>query len=114
MTMVRALLAASLMVAAAPAAAAEAIDGRWGDEASCGAMFFSGNAPLTVSNYAVRWKGDSCRVGRMYKTGDTVHIQAWCWDIAGERSIPVSLRPHGGKLSVTWDRAHRAELKRCP
>ena len=114
MTTVRGLLIASLMMAATPAVAADAIAGRWGDEASCGAAFFSVNAPLTVSNYAVRWKGDSCRVGRMYKTGDTVHIQAWCWDMAGERSIPVSLRPHGGKLSVSWDRAHRAELRRCP
>ena len=79
MTTFRGLLTASLMIAAAPAVAAEAIAGRWGDEASCGAAFFSANAPLTVSNYAVRWRGDSCRVGRMYKTGDTVHIQALCW-----------------------------------
>lgn len=115
MTTLRGLLIASLMFAAAPPAiAADAIAGRWGDEASCGAAFFSANAPLTVSDYSVRWRGDSCRVGRMYKTGDTVHMQAWCWDMAGERSIPVSLRPHGGKLSVTWDRAQRAELRRCP
>lgn len=114
MTGFRGPLIAALMIAGAPAVAADAIAGRWGDDASCGAAFFSDNAPLTVSNYAVRWKGDSCRVGRMYKTGGTVHIQAWCWDMAGERSIPVSLRPHGGKLSVTWDRAHRAELRRCP
>lgn len=99
---------------ARPVLAQDAIHGRWGDETSCNATFFSADALLTVTSYAVRWRGDSCRVGRMYKTGDTVHIQAWCWDMAGERSIPVSLRPHGGKLSVTWDRAHRAELKRCP
>lgn len=114
MTTLRRLLIASLLTAAAPAVAADAIAGRWGDDASCGAVFFTAEAPLSVTNYAVRWRGESCRVGRMYKTGDTVHIQAHCWDMAGERSIPVSLRPHGGKLSVVWDRAHRADLKRCP
>jgi len=112
MSVFRGIVAAALM--AAPAVADEAIAGRWGDETSCNAVFFSGDAPLTVTGYAVRWRGDSCRVARMYKTGDTVHIQALCWDMTGERSIPVSLRPHGGKLSVTWDRAHRAELRRCP
>jgi hypothetical protein len=50
----------------------------------------------------------------MDKPGDTVHIQALCWDLAGERSVPVSLRPHGGRIAVTWDRARRADLKRCP
>jgi len=106
---------AALALAAAPAlAASDPIAGRWGDVTSCNAAFFSSDAPLTVTGYAVRWRGESCRVGRMYKTGDVVHIQALCWDMAGERSIPVSLRPHGGKLSVTWDRAHRAELRRCP
>lgn len=102
-----------MAVGIAPAVAAETVAGRWGDEASCGSLFFSANAPLTVTDYAVRWQGDSCRVGRMYKTGDTVHIEALCWDMAGERSVPVSLRPHGGKLAVTWDRARRADLKRC-
>lgn len=114
MTHLRGLLAAALVMTAAPAVAASDITGRWGDDATCGAAFFSADAPLSVTNYAVRWRGDSCRVGRMYKTGDTIHIQAWCWDMAGERSIPVSLRPHGGKLSVVWDRAHRADLRRCP
>lgn len=115
MRCLRELLVAALAATAAPAlAASDLIAGRWGDEASCNAAFFSGAAPLTVTGYAVRWRGESCRVGRMYKAGDTVHIQAWCWDMAGERSIPVSLRPHGGKLSVTWDRTHRAELRRCP
>lgn len=107
------LMPLAMAVGIAPAVAAETVAGRWGDEASCGSLFFSANAPLTVTDYAVRWQGDSCRVGRMYKTGDTVHIEALCWDMAGERSVPVSLRPHGGKLAVTWDRARRADLKRC-
>jgi len=114
MTVLRGLGIAALLLAAAPAVAGETVTGRWGDDTSCNAVFFSADAPLTVTNYAVRWQGDSCRVARMYKTGDTVHIQALCWDAAGERSVPVSLRPHGsGKITVTWDRARRADLKRC-
>lgn len=40
MTTLRGLLIASLVMAAAPAVAADGIAGRWGDEASCAAMFF--------------------------------------------------------------------------
>jgi hypothetical protein len=49
----------------------------------------------------------------MYKTGDTVHIQADCWGLTGERSVPVSLRPHAGKLQLRWDRAVSGDLRRC-
>lgn len=72
------------------------------------------NRLSVVTNYAVRWLGDRCRVGRMYKTGATVHIQAFCWGAQGERSIPVSMTPHNGRLSVTWDRGAHGELDRCP
>jgi hypothetical protein len=69
---------------------------------------------LVVSNYAVRWQGDTCRIGRMYKTGETIYIQALCWGEAGEKSIPVSLHPRGNRLSVTWDHGTRGDLQRCP
>jgi hypothetical protein len=105
------VLGAALVV---PAGAAETITGRWAsDPASCSALFFSDNAPLVVTDYAVRWRADSCRIARMYKTGDTVHIQAQCWGADGERSVPVSLRPHAGKLEVRWDRVRSGDLKRC-
>ena len=71
-------------------------------------------SPFVVTNYAVRWFGDRCRVGRMYKTGATVHIQAFCWGAQGARSIPVAMTPHNGRLSVTWDRGAHGELDRCP
>jgi hypothetical protein len=101
-----------LAVGAQPTWAAEPITGRWAaDPASCG--FFGAAKPLIVTDTAVRWHDDACRIARMYKTGDTVHIQAHCWGSGGERSIPVSLRPHGGRLSVSWDRGARGELKRC-
>ncbi len=106
-----AMLATSL----AGAQAEESITGRWAVDPT-GCTLFGGNAaqsPLIVTDNAVRWHDDACRIARVYKTGDTVHIQALCWGFAGERSIPVSLRPHGGMLAVTWDRALRGDLRRC-
>ena len=105
-----AMLSASTMTAHA----AETINGRWAaDPSACSSFGITAQSPLIVSGTAVRWHDDACRIARMYKTGDTVHIQALCWTRSGERSIPVSLRPHGGMLSVTWDRAKRGELRRC-
>ena len=111
--------AAALMLAAlsVPLHAADAISGRWAaNPAACeGGLFEAGAAPLlVVTSYAVRWQGDSCRIGRMYKAGETTYIQAFCWGATGERSIPVSLHPHAGRLSVSWDRGPRGDLQRCP
>jgi hypothetical protein len=96
--------------------AGEPVNGRWAaDASSCeGFSGLGAHSPLVVTDYAVRWQGDSCRIGRMYKTGDTVHIQALCWGEAGERSIPVSLHPHAGRLSVIWDRGAPGDPQRCP
>ena len=96
--------------------AEESANGRWAaNPASCEGFSLSGaQSPLVVSNYAVRWQGDTCRIGRMYKTGETIYIQALCWGEAGEKSIPVSLHPRGNRLSVTWDHGTRGELQRCP
>jgi len=109
-----AVAAVSLAAAASPSLATDAITGRWAaDQTACEGGFFA-QSPLVVTSYAVRWQGDSCRIGRMYKAGDTTYIQAFCWAATGERSIPVSLHPHAGRLSVTWDRGARGELQRCP
>lgn len=116
MTVVKSSLALALLAAAsvAPAHAAESVNGRWAaDPAACGYFGNGAQSPLIVTDSAVRWHEDACRVARVYKTGDTVHIQAMCWGLAGERSVPVSLRPHNGKLAVTWDRAPRGDLRRC-
>ena len=96
--------------------AGEPVTGRWAaNPSSCEGFAGAGvQSPLVVSNYAVRWQGDSCRIGRMYKTGDTIYIQAFCWSETGEKSIPVSLHPHAGRLSVTWDHGTRGDLQRCP
>lgn len=106
--------AMALLAAGASASAADKVTGRWAADADgCAAYFFSANAPLVVSDSSVRWRGDSCRIARMYKTGQDVHIQAMCWNADGERSVPVSLRPHGEKLLLRWDRVAAGDLKRC-
>ncbi len=96
--------------------AAESVTGRWAvDEAACARWFGpAAQSPLIVSETSLRWSSDACRIARSYKAGETVHIQALCWGDAGERSVPVSLRPLGGKLLVTWDRGARGALRRCP
>lgn len=117
MNLLRGAAIAAVALAAGHAGAAEKGDkvtGRWAvDQDACSAYFFSANAPLVVTDRAVRWRGDSCRIARMYKTGRDVHIQALCWGAGGERSVPVSLRPHAGKLQLRWDRVVSGDLKRC-
>jgi hypothetical protein len=116
MIVVRGALVLGLLAGAgAGAHAAEKITGRWApDPSACSGFSFSAEqSPLVVTDYSVRWRGDSCRIARMYKAGDTVHIQAECWGVSGERSVPVSLRPHAGKLQLRWDRVASGDLKRC-
>jgi len=110
------LLAVLFGLNATSSQAGELVTGRWAaDTSSCdGFSSFGAPSPLVVTDYAVRWHGDSCSIGRMYKTGDTVHIQALCWGETGERSVPVSLHPHAGRLSVIWDRGPHGDLQRCP
>jgi hypothetical protein len=100
---------------AMPIHAEEKLTGRWAvDPSACSGFAASAETmPLVVTDYAVRWRGDACRIARMYKTGDDVHIQALCWSEHGERSVPVSLRPHAGKLELRWDRVVSGDLRRC-
>ncbi|MDB5581013.1 MAG: hypothetical protein JWR80_6189 [Bradyrhizobium sp.] len=107
---------AFLSLGATPGFATDSVNGRWAAEpASCwGDGNSPAQSPFVVSSYAVRWLGDTCRVGRMYKTGETLHLQALCWGAEGERTIPVSMTPHGGKLAVVWNRGAHGNLQRCP
>jgi hypothetical protein len=117
MTLVRGLALALVLATQVTASeAAETVTGRWAvDESACTGFFGPpAQSPLIVTERALRWSSDACRIERSYKAGDTVHIQAMCWSDGGEKSIPVSLRPHGGRLAVTWDRGARGELRRCP
>jgi hypothetical protein len=94
--------------------AGESITGRWA--ASPSACQGVGDVPdqsLVVTTSAVRWLNDSCRIARIYKAGDTVHLQAVCPRAGGELSVPVRLRPSSDRLLVQWDRGPAAELRRC-
>jgi hypothetical protein len=94
--------------------AAEPMTGRWAsDAAGCAASGPATKPLLIVSDYALRWGDEVCRLGRQYRTGDTLHLEAFCWRGRGERTIPVSLRLAGDRIFVTWDRAARGELRRC-
>ena len=89
--------------------AAEPMTGRWAaDPSQCEPW---AQTALVVTNEALHWSGDICRVGRSYRTGDTLHVEAFCTD---GRPIPVTLRLHGDRIDVAWNRVPRGELRRCP
>jgi hypothetical protein len=110
-----AALMAFALVGSTSGHAVESVNGRWAaDPAACwGGGSTPAQSPFVVSSYAVRWLGDTCRVGRMYKTGETIHLQAFCWSADGERTIPVSMTPQADRLSVVWDRGPHGVLRRC-
>ena len=98
---------------ATPVQAAESMTGRWAqDAAACSAA--AAKAPLIVSDTALRWGDDVCRIGAQYRTGDTLHLEAFCFGDRGKRTIPISLRLAGDRIVVTWNRVSRGELRRCP
>ncbi len=111
---------AVLVVAAASGAtrlqAAEPMTGRWAaDPSFCAGLGRTrAEAPLVVTIEALRWSDEVCRIGRSYRTGDTLHLEAFCWGKTGKHAIPVSLRLHGDRISVIWNRTPRGELRRCP
>ena len=96
--------------------AADPIAGRWAADPSfcANAGDTQAKSPLVVTDSSVRWFGDACRIGRSYRTGDTVHMEAFCWGEGGERAIAVSLRQQGDRIFVSWGRDTRGELRRCP
>ena len=96
------------------AQAAESMGGRWAEDAAACAAFRSAKSPLVVSDTAIRWRDEVCRTGRQYRTGDTLHIEAFCRGDAGERTIPVSLRLAGDHIVVNWARVLQGQLQRCP
>jgi hypothetical protein len=106
------LLAAWL---ATPPEAAESMAGRWAsDSAGCSASGAGAKAPLIVSDYSLRWGDEACRIGAQYRTGDTLHLDAFCRNGGHKRRIPISLRLAGDHIIVIWNRAPRGELWRCP
>jgi hypothetical protein len=111
-----ALLVAISVLGTASVFAEDPTIGRWVvDLSSCtGVDSTPAQSPLIITSNALRWSADSCRIGRSYRAGDTVHIEAFCSGEAGQRTIPVSLRSHGDRLQVSWNRGAVADMRRCP
>jgi hypothetical protein len=110
------MLIAAILGAAAhsPAPAAEAFVGRWAvTPAACwGYGRNAATAPLIASSIAVRWYLGDCRIGKMYKLGHAVYIQAHC---VGDQSAdtPITLDAKGDRMRVIWNRGRPTELQRC-
>jgi hypothetical protein len=97
------------------AQAEEMFVGRWAATPSaCGG--FGGkdakSATLVASGTSVSWYPGDCRIGKMYKLGQAVYIQAHCYGEAGG-DVPITLDPKGDRMKVTWNRGKTEELQRC-
>ena len=104
--------AIAVLTTGAASQAAESVNGRWArNEAHCSA---STSDALIITDTTLRWRGDACRVGRQYRTGNTLHLEAFCRSDNGERAVPVSFRLAGNHIVVTWARVVEGELQRCP
>ena len=100
--------------AASPAWAMDAHVGRWAINPSACTGFGNtrATAPLIVSDTALRWL-DSCRIGKSYKLGQALYIQARCVG-EGASDVPVTLDPRGrDRMRVTWAGGKTEELRRC-
>jgi len=110
-----AALACAVSTACVPAQASETWVGRWTADAS-GCSSFGGSA-LVATDYALRWADSSCRIGKSYKVGRSVHLQAHCWDGGANRDISVTLTTQqtslGERLAMTWDNRTVKDMRRC-
>jgi hypothetical protein len=103
------------LLAEAPAQAAEPWIGRWSiDPAGCTTLGDTAStSPLIVTDKTLTWFVASCRIGKLYKTGQDAHIQAHCSSEGRVRDIPISLKPKGSRMKVVWDNAPVEEMRRC-
>jgi hypothetical protein len=107
---------AALLGAVGTAIAAEPQVGRWAvDFSRCGgAGDTHQTAPLTVTPTSMRWAGESCTIGKMYKADRALYIEGRCSGGDGlMKKHPITLAMKGDLLAVTWNGEH-TEMKRCP
>ena len=110
------VVTAALLGAAGSALATEPQVGRWAiDAARCGgAGDTHQSAPLTVTPTAMRWAGESCAIGKMYKADRALYIEGRCSNGDGlMKKHPITLAMKGERLAVTWNGEH-TEMSRCP
>ena len=109
-------LAGVAIALAGPAHAEEPINGRWTiDPQGCQIDGdTSETAPLYVTDKTLKWFVASCRVGKSYKVGNALYIQARCSNEGTKSSIPVKLNlVSRDKLAVTWDGGKIQDMRRC-
>jgi hypothetical protein len=111
----RLLIVPLTLLAGGPAAAAEPWTGRWAiDPQGCQIDGdTSETAPLYATKTTLKWFVASCKIRRMYKTGETVHIQARCSAEGITSATPITLRPKGDRMAVTWGGSPVEEMRRC-
>ena len=99
---------------ASPAFAVEAFVGRWAitPEVCTGKGDTAASAPLVATGTSLSWFAGYCRIGKMYKAGQAVYIQARC-QAEGKGDIAVTLDARGDRMRVTWDGAKIEEMRRC-
>ena len=101
---------------AMPVNAAEPILGRWAiDPEGCKVEGDTAEtAPLFVTQNTVKWFVAHCTVGKSYKVGKALYIQARCSGEGKRYTIPITLDLVApDRLAVTWDRSRVKDMMRC-
>ena len=106
-----------LLVAAATdrAMAIESHIGRWAiDPVGCTIDGdTSTTAPMYVTSTTVKWFVAHCTIGKTYKVGHAIHIQARCSNEGRIVSTPITLEPRGDRMRVTWNGSKVEGMRRC-
>jgi hypothetical protein len=108
--------AALLLAMTATAFATEPQIGRWAvDAPSCnGGGDTERTSPLTVTPTSLRWAGESCAIGKMYKADRALYIEGRCSSGGTVTRHPITLQMKGERLAVTWNGERLQEMQRCP
>ena len=109
-------LLAGVLALAAPAYAQEPVNGRWSiDPEGCKVDGdTTETAPLFVTDKTLRWWVADCRIGKSYKVGNALFIQARCSNEGSRESIAVKLDlVSRDRLAVTWKGRKPFEMRRC-
>lgn len=95
--------------------AAEDFVGRWAiDPAGCMSEGdTSATAPLYATTTSIKWFVAHCTIGKMYKVGRAVHIQARCSNEGKIVATPIMLEPRGDRMRVIWNGAKVEDMRRC-
>src|SRR5262245_39369758 len=105
----------AMMASIDGAQAEEAFVGRWAiDPAGCTVDGdTSATAPLYATPTSLKWFVAQCKIGKMYKIGQTFHIEGRCSNEGKIVSTPIRLEPRGDLMRVTWNGTKIPDMRRC-